>query len=190
MATSSVPVMEPSCVRLFSSTQSVLDRRKTPENTSRYSDRTDGYTLLLVATPAAINAALYDNLNFNLIRDVAPVAGIMRSPNVMAVNPSLPATTVPEFIAYAKANPGKVNMATGGVGTTLHIFGELFKMMAGVELVPVVYHGGAPALLDLIAGQMQVIFDPLPEAIGYIKAGTISKSSNLRCDYSLQLYLF
>jgi tripartite-type tricarboxylate transporter receptor subunit TctC len=133
----------------------------------------DGYTLLLVATPAAINAALYDNLNFNLIRDIAPVAGIMRSPNVMAVNPSLPPTTVPEFIAYAKTNPGKVNMATAGVGTTAHIFGELFKMMAGVELVPVVYRGGGPALIDLIAGQMQVMFDPLPEAIGYIKAGTL-----------------
>jgi tripartite-type tricarboxylate transporter receptor subunit TctC len=133
----------------------------------------DGYTLLLVPAPAAINATLYDNLNFNFIRDIATVAGIMRSPNVMAVNPLVPAKTVPEFIAYAKAHPGKVNMGTGGIGTTPHIFGELFKMMAGVNLVPVVYRGGAPALLDLIAGQIQVIFGPLPEAIGYIRAGKL-----------------
>jgi tripartite-type tricarboxylate transporter receptor subunit TctC len=133
----------------------------------------DGYTLLLAGAPAAINATLYDNLNFNFIRDIAPVAGVMRSPNVMVVNPSLPAKTVPEFIAHAKANPGKINMGTAGNGTTLHIFGELFKMMAGVNLVPVVYRGGAPALIDLLAGQVQVIFDPLPEAIGYVKAGKL-----------------
>jgi tripartite-type tricarboxylate transporter receptor subunit TctC len=133
----------------------------------------DGYTLLLFGAPAAINAALFDNLNFNFIRDIAPVAGVMRSPSVMVVNPSFPAKTVSEFIAYAKAHPGKLNMGTAGVGTSLHVIGELFNIMAGVDLVPVAYRGAAPALVDLLAGQMQVIFDPLPEVIGYIKGGRL-----------------
>jgi tripartite-type tricarboxylate transporter receptor subunit TctC len=133
----------------------------------------DGYTLLVFASPAAINATLYTNLNFNLIRDVAPVASILRVPDVILVNPSFPAKTVPELIAYAKANPGKINMATAGIGTTPHIFGELFKMMAGVNLLPVHYRGGGPALADLLGGQVQVMFDPVGEAIGYIKAGTL-----------------
>jgi tripartite-type tricarboxylate transporter receptor subunit TctC len=121
----------------------------------------DGYTLLVFASPAAINATLYTNLNFNLIRDIAPVASILRVPDVILVNPSFPAKTVPELIAYAKANPGKINMATAGIGTTPHIFGELFKMMAGVNLLPVHYRGGGPALADLLGGQVQVMFDPV-----------------------------
>ena len=133
----------------------------------------DGYTLLLVGLPAAINATLYTNLNFNFIRDIAPVAGVLRVPNVILVNPSFPAKTVPEFIARAKANPGKINMATAGIGSTPHIFGELFEMMAGVNLVPVHYHGGGPALTDLLGGEVQVMFDPLGEAIGYIKAARL-----------------
>ena len=133
----------------------------------------DGYTLLLVVPGAAINATLYGDLGFNFIRDIAPVAGIMRPPNVMLVNPSFPAKTVPEFIAYAKAHPHELNMGTAGVGTTLHLFGEMFKTMAGVDLVPVAYRGGAPAMVDLLAGQVQVIFNPLPEAIGYIRGGQL-----------------
>jgi len=133
----------------------------------------DGYTLLVFASPAAINASLYTNLNFNLIRDIAPVASILRVPDVILVNPSFPAATVPEFIAYAKANPGKVNMATAGIGTTPHIFGELFKMMTGVNLLPVHYRGGGPALTDLLGGQVQVMFDPVGEAVGYIKSGRL-----------------
>jgi len=133
----------------------------------------DGYTLLVFASPAAINATLYTNLNFNFMRDIAPVASILRVPDVILVNPSFPAKTVPEFIAYAKANPGKINMATAGIGSTPHIFGELFKMMAGVNLLPVHYRGGGPALTDLLAGQVQVMFDPVGEAIGYIKAGKL-----------------
>jgi tripartite-type tricarboxylate transporter receptor subunit TctC len=113
----------------------------------------DGYTLLMVGPPAAFNATLYESLNFNFIRDIAPVAGIMRAPNVMVVNPAVPTKTVPEFVAYAKANLGKISMATGGNGTTQHIFGELFNMMAGVKLIPVAYRGGAPELLDLLGGQ-------------------------------------
>jgi tripartite-type tricarboxylate transporter receptor subunit TctC len=116
----------------------------------------DGYTLLQVSPPAAINATLYERLNFNFIRDIAPVAGMIRGPLVMEVNPSVPVKTVPEFITYAKANPGKVNMATPGVGTSPHVLGELFKMMAGVEMIPVHYRGSAPALTDLIGGQVQV----------------------------------
>jgi tripartite-type tricarboxylate transporter receptor subunit TctC len=130
----------------------------------------DGYTLLLVGQPAAFNATLYDNLNFNFLRDITPVAGIMRAPNIMVVNPEVPAKTVPEFITFAKTRPGKISMATGGNGTTQHIFGELFNMMAGVKLIPVAYRGGAPALLDLLAGRVQVEFAPIAEAIGYIKA--------------------
>jgi tripartite-type tricarboxylate transporter receptor subunit TctC len=133
----------------------------------------DGYTLLSVGPASAINAALYSNLNFYFIRDIAPVAGTMRVPNVMVVNPSFPARTVPEFIAYAKANPRKINMATAGNGSTLHVFGELFEMMAGIDLVPVVYRGGAPALIDLLGGQVQVMFGPLSESIGYIRSGKL-----------------
>ena len=112
----------------------------------------DGYTLLLVPPPAAINATLYDNLNFNFIRDIAPVAGIARTPNVLEVNLSVPAKTVPEFIAYAKANPGKINMASAGNGTVPHVAGELFKSMTGVDLIKVSYRGGGPALIDLMGG--------------------------------------
>jgi len=125
------------------------------------------------ASAAAVNATLYKNLNFNFIRDIAPVAGILRVPNVILVNPSFPAATVPELIAYATANPGKVNMATAGIGSTPHIFGELFKKMTGVNLLPVHYRGGGPALTDLLAGQVQVMFDPVGEAIGYIKSGKL-----------------
>jgi len=133
----------------------------------------DGYTLLIVSVVNAISATLYEKLNFDFIRDITPVAGILRVPNVIVVNPSFPAKTVPEFIAYAKANPGKINMATAGNGSTPHIFGELFKMMAGVDLLTVHYRGGGPALADLLGGQVQVIFDPSLEAIGYIKAGKL-----------------
>jgi tripartite-type tricarboxylate transporter receptor subunit TctC len=133
----------------------------------------DGYTLVHLGAPAAINMTLYNNLNFNFIRDITPVASINRVANVMVVNPSVPARTVPEFIEYAKANPDKISMATGGNGSTPHIFGELFKMMAGVSLVHVPYRGGGPALIDLLGGQVQVMFDPLPESIGYIKAGKL-----------------
>ncbi len=116
----------------------------------------DGYTLVLVGPPNAINATLYDNLAFNFIRDIAPVAGIVRVPNIMEVHPSVPATTVPEFIAYAKANPGKLSMASAGVGTGPHLSGELFKMMTGVDIVHVPYRGGGPALSDMLGGQVQV----------------------------------
>jgi tripartite-type tricarboxylate transporter receptor subunit TctC len=133
----------------------------------------DGYTLLLMGTTNAINSTLYDHLNFNIIRDIEPIAGIMRVPNVMVVNPSLPAKTVAEFIAYAKANPGKINMASGGIGTPPHVEGELFKMMAKVDLVHVPYHGDAPALVDLMAGQVQVMFDVLSASIGFIKSGKL-----------------
>jgi tripartite-type tricarboxylate transporter receptor subunit TctC len=133
----------------------------------------DGYTLLLATGANAVNASLYDKLSFNFIRDVAPVAGIMRAPNVMVVNPTLPAKTVPEFISYAKVNPGKINMATAGNGSAPHISGELFKMMAGVDLVPVAYRGGGPALVDLLAGQMQVMFEPTISTIEYVRAGKL-----------------
>ncbi|MFZ2068165.1 MAG: tripartite tricarboxylate transporter substrate binding protein [Xanthobacteraceae bacterium] len=131
----------------------------------------DGYTLLQVASPNAINATLYDNLSFNFIRDIAPVAGIMRYPYVMVVNSSFPAKSVPEFIAYAKANPGKINMASAGNGTAPHVFGELFMMMTGVKMLHVAYRGSY--FSDLIGGQVQVVFSPLPSTIGYIKAGTL-----------------
>jgi tripartite-type tricarboxylate transporter receptor subunit TctC len=133
----------------------------------------DGYTLLLVGVPHAINATLYDHLNFNFIRDIAPVASIMRVPLVMEVNPSVPASTVLEFIAYAKDNPGKLNMASAGYGTPQQVSGELFKMMAGVNLTHVPYRGTAPALIDLLGGQMQIMFDTTPASIGYIRAGQI-----------------
>ena len=133
----------------------------------------DGYTLLWATSPNAINATLYDKLNYNFIRDIAPVAATIRVPNVMEVNPQVPATTVPEFIAYAKANPGKLNMASAGIGAPPHVAGELFKMMAGVNMVHVPYRGAAPALTDLLGGQMQVMFDAMPSSIGYIRAGKL-----------------
>jgi tripartite-type tricarboxylate transporter receptor subunit TctC len=133
----------------------------------------DGYTLLLVSAANAANAALYDKLNFNFIRDIAPVASVMRFPYVMVVNPSVPAKSVPEFIAYAKANPHKLNMASPGIGSGVHIAGELFKMMAGVDMVHVPYRGAGPSLTDLIGGQVQVTFETMPAAIGYIRAGTL-----------------
>jgi tripartite-type tricarboxylate transporter receptor subunit TctC len=132
----------------------------------------DGYTLLVIGTTAAINATLFEKLNYNFIRDVAPVASIIRVPHVMQVNPSLPVTTVPEFIAYAKANPGKISMGSGGNGSPAHVIGEHFKMMTGVNLVHVPYRGGAPAMSDLIAGQVQVMFSNLP-AVEYIRAGKL-----------------
>jgi tripartite-type tricarboxylate transporter receptor subunit TctC len=133
----------------------------------------DGYTLLLVNPANAINATLYDNLNFNFLQDIAPVAGFMRVPNVAVVHPSVPAKTIPEFIAYAKANPGKINMASSGNGVPSHVAGELFKMMAGVDMVHVPYRGSAPALADLLGGQVQVMFDPLPSSIEHIRAGRL-----------------
>jgi tripartite-type tricarboxylate transporter receptor subunit TctC len=133
----------------------------------------DGYTLLLVAPANAINATLYEKLNFNFISDIAPVAGIIRFPNVMVVNPLVPANTVPEFIAYAKANPGRLNMASSGNGSTIHVSGELFKMMTGVNMVHVPYRGGAPALTDMISGQVQVMFDNVPTSIEFIRAGKL-----------------
>jgi tripartite-type tricarboxylate transporter receptor subunit TctC len=128
----------------------------------------DGYTLLLITSTNAINTTLYDKLNFNFIRDIAPVAGIISAPNVMVVNPSVPAKTVPEFIAYAKANLGKINMASAGIGSTTHVLGELFKMMTGVNIVHVPYRGQAPALADLLAGQVQVMFPSIIAPIEYI----------------------
>ena len=133
----------------------------------------DGYTLLLVNAASAINATLYEKLSFNFIRDIVPVAGITRDHLVMVVNPSVPATTVPEFIAYAKAAPGKINMASGGNGAPSHIAGELFKMMAGVNIVHVPYRGAAPALTDLLGGQVQVYFGPMPSSIEHIKTGKL-----------------
>jgi tripartite-type tricarboxylate transporter receptor subunit TctC len=133
----------------------------------------DGYTLLLIIPPAVINVTLYEKLDFNFIRDVAPVASISLTPGVVVVNPRFPAGTIPEFIAYAKANPGKINMASGGVGSSQHIYGELFKMMAGVDMAHVPYRGEGPALTDLIGGQVQVMFALVPGAIGYIRAGTL-----------------
>jgi tripartite-type tricarboxylate transporter receptor subunit TctC len=133
----------------------------------------DGYTLLLVAPANAINATLYDKLNYNFIRDTEPVAGLIRFPNVMVVNPSVPAKTVPEFIAYARANPGKINMASSGNGSTIHVSGELFKMMTGVNMLHVPYRGGAPALTDMLGGQVQVMFDNLPTSLEYIRAGKL-----------------
>jgi tripartite-type tricarboxylate transporter receptor subunit TctC len=133
----------------------------------------DGYTLLLVSTSSAINATLFDKLNFNFIRDIAPVAGIMRQPLIMLVNPSFPAKTVPEFIAYAKANPGRINMASAGNGTSPHMAGELFKMMAGVDMVHVPYRGGVSALPDLLGGRMQMMFGSMAALIEYIRAGKL-----------------
>jgi tripartite-type tricarboxylate transporter receptor subunit TctC len=133
----------------------------------------DGYTLLLVTSSNAINATLYRNLNFDFMRDIAPIAGIMQAPSVLEVNPSVPIKSVPEFIAYAKANPGKINMGTAGNGSPPHMFGELFKAMAGVDLAVVGYRGGGPALVDLLSGQVQVMFEGITSSIGYIKAGKL-----------------
>jgi tripartite-type tricarboxylate transporter receptor subunit TctC len=132
----------------------------------------DGYTLLMASNANASNAALYETLHFNFLRDIAPVASITRAPLALLVNASIPANTVPEFIAYAKANPGKVSMASAGNGTAPHLAGELFKMMTGVDMVHVPYRGGAPALIDLLGGQVQVMFSSLP-AIDYIRAGKL-----------------
>ncbi len=133
----------------------------------------DGYTLLLVGSPNMINATLYEKLNFNFIRDIAPVASIDRTPLVMEVNQSFPARSVPEFIAYAKAKPGKINMASAGTGTGQHVAGELFKMMAGVDMTHVPYRSAGPALTDLIGGQVQVMFDSLPASIEHIRTGRL-----------------
>ncbi len=133
----------------------------------------DGYTLLLVGASAAINATLYRNLNFNFIRDIAPVASVFRVPLVMEVNSSFPAATVPDFVAYARANPGKLNMASGGNGTPAHVAGELFKMMAGIDMIHVPYRGDSAAVTDLLGGQVQVMFPALSASIAYIKAGKL-----------------
>jgi tripartite-type tricarboxylate transporter receptor subunit TctC len=131
------------------------------------------YTRLLVAPANAINATLFDKLNHNFMRDIAPVAGINRFANVMEVNPAVPAKTVPEFIAYAKANPGKLSMASSGAGSTIHMSGELFKMMTGIQMTHVPYRGSAPALTDMISGQVQVMFDNIPSSIEHIRAGKL-----------------
>jgi tripartite-type tricarboxylate transporter receptor subunit TctC len=133
----------------------------------------DGYTLLMVAPANTINMSLYDKLNFNFMHDMAPVAGVVRVPNVLEVNPSLPVNTVPEFIAYAKSHPGTLSFASAGVGTTSHMAGELFDVMAGVDLVPVHYRGDGPAMIDLIGGQVQVGFATMVASIAYIRAGKL-----------------
>ena len=133
----------------------------------------DGYTLLVVLAANAINATLHQKLRFSPVRDLAMVAGLVRVPNVMEVNPAVPANTVPEFIAYAKANPGKLSYASGGTGSSLHVIGELFKMMAGIDMVHVPYRGGAPAMIDLLGGRVQVMFDTIPQAIDYIRDGKL-----------------
>jgi tripartite-type tricarboxylate transporter receptor subunit TctC len=133
----------------------------------------DGYTLLLVGPPAAINATLYEKLSFNFLRDIAPVASMSREPSVVVVHPSFPAKTVPEFITYAKIHPGKINMASPGNGTAPHVSGELFKMMVGIDMVHVPYRGGTPALTDLLGGQVQVMFGVLPSSIAHIRAGKL-----------------
>jgi tripartite-type tricarboxylate transporter receptor subunit TctC len=133
----------------------------------------DGYTLLMVGAPAAINATLYGNLKFSVVREIAPIAGIVRVPEVMVVHPSVPAATVPEFIAYAKANPGRINMATGGAGSVPDMAGELFRLMTGLDLVRVGYRGGGPALVDLLAGQVQVMFESTLVTAVHVKAGKL-----------------
>jgi tripartite-type tricarboxylate transporter receptor subunit TctC len=133
----------------------------------------DGYTLLLVGPANMINVTLYEKLNFDFIRDIAPCAGIMDVPNVFLVNPSISAATIPEFIAYAKANPGKLNMASAGIGGVSHVSGELFKMMAGIDMVHVPYRGGTAALTDLLGGQVQVMFSSVPSSVGYVKDGRL-----------------
>jgi tripartite-type tricarboxylate transporter receptor subunit TctC len=133
----------------------------------------DGYTLLLFGPYAAINATLYDRLNFNFIRDITPVASIMRAPNVMEVNPGVPAKTVPELIAYAKANPGRINFASPGIGTSVHVSGELFKIMSGINIVHVPYRDGSLVFTDLLGGRVQLMFGPLPSSIEYIRTGKL-----------------
>ena len=133
----------------------------------------DGYTVLMMSAAQPINATLYEHLNYNFIRDIAPVASISREPNLMVVHPSVPANTVPEFIAYAKANPGKLTMASSGNGTIVHVSGELFKMMTGVSMLHVPYRGAGPAVTDLIAGQVQVMFATMPSSIEYVRAGKL-----------------
>jgi tripartite-type tricarboxylate transporter receptor subunit TctC len=133
----------------------------------------DGYTLLLAGPANVISMALYDKLNFNFTRDIAPIASIMRFPFVMEVHPSVPAKTVPEFMAYAKANPGKLNMASAGTGSATHLTGELFKMMTGLNILHVPYRGAGPALIDMIGGQVQLYFDAIPASIEHIKAGKL-----------------
>jgi len=133
----------------------------------------DGYTLLLASLSNVINATLYEKLNYNFIRDIAPVASIADAPFVMAINPSVPAKTVPEFIAYSKANPGKINMASGGNGSGAHVSGELFKLLTGIDMLHVPYRGSAPALTDLLGGRMQVMFADMPSAIGHVRSGTL-----------------
>jgi tripartite-type tricarboxylate transporter receptor subunit TctC len=133
----------------------------------------DGYTLLLVNPANAINATLYDKLSFNFLRDIAPIGGIIRVPNLMEVNPAVPVKTVAEFISYAKANAGKINMASSGNGTSIHVSGELFKMMTGVDMLHVPYRGSAPALTDMLGGQVQVMFDNMPSSIEYVRAGKL-----------------
>jgi tripartite-type tricarboxylate transporter receptor subunit TctC len=133
----------------------------------------DGYTLLMAVLPNAINATLYEKLNYNFLRDMVPVASIARSPGVLVVNPTVPAKTVPEFIAYANANPAKLSMASAGIGSAQHVYGELFKAMAGVDLFHVPYRGGAPALTDLVGGQVQVMFDTMSTSIEFIRSGKL-----------------
>lgn len=133
----------------------------------------DGYTLLLISSPNTTNATLYEHLNYDFIRDIAPVAGISREPNVMVVNLSVPAKTVPEFIAYAKDNPSKINYATAGIGSSQHMSGEMFKMMAGIEMVHVPHRGSAPALQSLLAGEVQVMFASMPSSLEFIRAGKL-----------------
>jgi len=145
----------------------------------------DGYTLLAAGSPNAINASLYDKLNYNFIRDIAPVASIVRLPDVMVVNPEFPAKTVPEFIAYAKANPGKLAMASAGIGTSGHVAGELFKMMAGVDLLHVPYRGGPPAVADLLGGRVQVLFDVLTNSLALIRSSklrALAVTTAVRCE--------
>jgi tripartite-type tricarboxylate transporter receptor subunit TctC len=144
----------------------------------------DGYTLLLGGSPDAINATLYEKLNFNFIRDIVPVASFTRGPNVLVVHPSFPAKSVPEFIAYAKDNPGKINMASAGNGSVSHMAGELFKAMAGVNLVHVPYRSLPPALTDLIGGQVQVIFSTMPPSVEFVRTGKLrglAVTSATRC---------
>jgi tripartite-type tricarboxylate transporter receptor subunit TctC len=133
----------------------------------------DGTTLLVLSTSHAINATLYDNSRFNILRDIAPIAGIVSAPNVMVVNPSVPVRTVPEFIAYAKANPGQINMGSAGNGTSSHLAGELFKMMTGVALTHIPYRGSPQALTDLLGGQVQVVFSPMPPTVAHIRSGAL-----------------
>jgi tripartite-type tricarboxylate transporter receptor subunit TctC len=133
----------------------------------------DGYTMLTVDFPQVINTSLYDKLSFNLLRDIAPVAGVMRAPNIMVLNPSVPAKNVAEFIDYARTNPGKINFASAGKGSTSHVAGELFKMMTGVEMQHVPYRGGAPAVSDVIGGQVQLMFATLPSALEHVRAGKL-----------------